>query len=277
MCYYICFCFFCTFPGLIVREWFGAQLDAEECLAESLVTYKLLVIADERADENGSAARCEDASVHIVAALLIVEVTAHMHRHKGRIQQPHLTDGRETPLPKAHVTLDGKEVTMLPAEHEATRVVADIVYHILQLAFVHQQAVVIAFLPKGAQGGVLSGFALFARIRATPNLGGRSIQLSGRGCQCLAVGCPAYLRGRQRCNPVKSLGAANHKPSYDISERNIHLLPDEENAMKVIRHQLPVYQGDISHTGLPCLHALLLRQLALEHRNLLPAAQHHAS
>lgn len=75
---------------------------------------------------------------------------------------------------EAHAALNGEEGRLLAAEEQAARVVAHVVDHIQQLAFVRQQAVVVAFLPEGGrgEGGI-------ARIRATPN--GRILRERGGG------------------------------------------------------------------------------------------------
>ena len=171
---------------VVVRERFHAQLYAEEPLAQRLVAYALLVLADKGTDENSSTAGCDNATVHVIPALVIVEITAHMYCNEGRIEQPHLAYSREAPRSEAHITLNDEEVTMLAAKHEAAGIVADIVNHVLQLALVDKQAVMVAFLPKRAQGRI----AVIARIRATPNR--RSAQI------WVTVGCPAYLRGGKR-------------------------------------------------------------------------------
>ena len=71
----------------------GAELDAAESFAEGFVAHPLLVLADERADEHGTAAGGQDAAVHVVAPLLVGEIAAHMHGDEGRVQQAQLPDG----------------------------------------------------------------------------------------------------------------------------------------------------------------------------------------
>ena len=126
------------------------------------------MLADERTDEDGATTGCEDAAIHIIAPLVDSEVAAHMHGNKRGIQQSQLTDGREAPPAIAHLVLHDKEAGMLAAQHEAARIVADIVYHILQLALVLEEAVMKPFLPEGAEGRT-AALPEIARIRATPN------------------------------------------------------------------------------------------------------------
>ncbi len=75
---------------VIVREGFCTKLDAEKAFAESFVTDTFLMSADEGTDEDGALAGCEDAAVHVCAALLIGEVAAHMNGHEWGIKQAHL-------------------------------------------------------------------------------------------------------------------------------------------------------------------------------------------
>ncbi len=79
-----------------------------------------------------------------------------------------------------YVSLNKEEITVLAAQHQAARIVADIVYHVLELAFVGEEAIMVAFLPKRERR------LIFARIRATPNHlrggdAGKGAGLGGRG------------------------------------------------------------------------------------------------
>ena len=46
----------------------------------------------------------------VITTLLIGEIATHVYCHKRRIQQSHLADGREAPLPVAHIPLNGDEL-----------------------------------------------------------------------------------------------------------------------------------------------------------------------
>lgn len=100
---------------MVIREGLSAQLDTEETFTKSFIAHTLLVLADEGADEDVTTAGGKDAAVHIVAPLLVAEISPHMYSFQRSIQQPHLPDGREAPLRKANIALHGKELAVLSA------------------------------------------------------------------------------------------------------------------------------------------------------------------
>ena len=78
---------------VVVGEGLGAKLYAAESFMEGFVAHQLLIIADEGADEDVAATGCEDAVIHILAALLGGEIAPDMHGCQGGIEEAELADG----------------------------------------------------------------------------------------------------------------------------------------------------------------------------------------
>ena len=69
------------------------------------------------------------------------------------------------------------------------------------------------------------------------------------------------------------LCTAHHETSYHLPEGDVHGLLDEDDAVKVVGHQLAAQELDLALTGGVGAQGLLRGELALDGRDSLPAAQ----
>jgi hypothetical protein len=72
---------------------------------------------------------------------------------------------------------------------------------------------------------------------------------------------------------MEGLRAAFHKTGYNLPETDVHVFLDEDDAVKVVRHQLTSDDLDLSAALLTCAERLLYCPLFVKRGDIIPAAQ----
>jgi hypothetical protein len=72
---------------------------------------------------------------------------------------------------------------------------------------------------------------------------------------------------------MEGLRAAFHKTGYNLPETDVHVFLDEDDAVKVVRHQLTGDDLDLSAALLTCAERLLYCPLFVKSGDIIPAAQ----